>query len=123
MPLSAGKVEYFSAAFFLRNPLAGGLRQDQVSIIRERFVGEGMQDTFVVENQGMDPVEFELTLDEGSSPGEEGSGDKRVQAYNFRICLTDVKENQIPLAKPSGYHERDYELKILLLPVSYRERL
>ena len=28
--LSSGKVEYFSAAFFLRNPLAGGLRQDQV---------------------------------------------------------------------------------------------
>ena len=29
-----GKVEYFSAAFFLRNPLAGGLPQDALSIIR-----------------------------------------------------------------------------------------
>src|SRR5204863_5042162 len=36
--LSSGKVEYFSAAFFLRNPLAGGLEQDVVSILRERFV-------------------------------------------------------------------------------------
>ena len=53
--LSAGKVEYFSAAFFLRNPLAGGLRHDQVAITRERFVGEGMQDVVVLENESMDP--------------------------------------------------------------------
>ncbi len=43
-------------------------------------------------------------------PGQEGSGDKRVQAYNFRMCLTDVKENQIPFTKPAGYDERHYEL-------------
>ena len=34
--LSSGKVEYFSAAFFLRNPLAGGLAQDVVSILRDQ---------------------------------------------------------------------------------------
>lgn len=44
------------------------------------------------------------------SPGEEGSGDKRVQAYNFRMCLTDVKENQIPFRKPDGYDALQYEL-------------
>jgi glycogen debranching enzyme len=64
--LSSDKIEYFSAAFFMRNPLAGGLDADVLSIRRERFVGEGMQDTFVIENQGMSPVEFELTLDVGS---------------------------------------------------------
>ena len=63
LPLSAGKVEYFSAAFFLRNPHAGGLRHDQVSITRERFVGEGMQDVVVVDNQSVDPVTFEVGLD------------------------------------------------------------
>ena len=63
LPLSSGKVEYFSAAFYLRNPLAGGLRQDQVSITRERFVGEGMQDVVVLENQSMDPVTLELGLE------------------------------------------------------------
>ena len=66
LPLSAGKVEYFSAAFFLRNPLAGGLRQDQVSIARERFVGEGMQDVIILENQSMDPVTLELGLEFGA---------------------------------------------------------
>ena len=42
--LSAGKAEYYSAAYFLRNPPAGELAQDTVSIGRHRFVGEGMQD-------------------------------------------------------------------------------
>jgi len=44
------------------------------------------------------------------SPGEEGSADKRVQAYNFRMCVTDVKENQIAFTKPDGYDELQYEL-------------
>jgi glycogen debranching enzyme len=60
--LSSGAVEYFSAAFFLRNPLAGGLEQDVLSIKRERFVGEGMQDQIMVVNQSMEPVSFELGL-------------------------------------------------------------
>ena len=63
LPLSSGKVEYFSAAFYLRNPLVGGLRQDQVSITRERFVGEGMQDQIVVENQSMSTISFDLGLE------------------------------------------------------------
>ena len=39
-----------------------------------------------------------------------GDGDKRVQAYCFRMCLTDVPENRIPFKKPATYDERDYEL-------------
>src|SRR6476646_5068443 len=58
LPLSSGKVEYFSAAFFLRNPLAGGLGQDTVSITRERFVGESMQDVIVAQNQSMERQSF-----------------------------------------------------------------
>ncbi|HEV8098190.1 MAG TPA: glycogen debranching N-terminal domain-containing protein, partial [Gaiellaceae bacterium] len=64
--LSSGKVEYFSAAFFLRNPLAGGLPQDSLSIIRHRFVGDGMQDHVIVENQSMEPISFELALELGT---------------------------------------------------------
>ena len=64
--LSSGKVEYFSAAFFLRNPLAGGLPQDSLSIIRHRFVGDGMQDHVIVENNAMEPVSFELALELGT---------------------------------------------------------
>jgi glycogen debranching enzyme len=66
LPLSFGKVEYFSAAFYLRNPLAGDLRQDEVSLVRERFVGEGMQDRMILENRSMRGVSFELELEFGS---------------------------------------------------------
>ena len=43
-------------------------------------------------------------------PGEEGAGDARVQAYNFRICMTDAPENRIPFPKPDGYDPLRYEL-------------
>ena len=43
-------------------------------------------------------------------PGEEGAGDARVQAYCFRMCLTDHPDNRIPFEKPAGYDSLDYEL-------------
>lgn len=45
-----------------------------------------------------------------AGPGEEGAADHRVQAYCFRLCLTDVKNNQLPFTKPQDYDEREYEL-------------
>ncbi len=61
--LSGRRAEYYSAVFFLRNPLAGDLRQDELSIIRERFVGEGMQDRLTVENHSRRRLAFELALE------------------------------------------------------------
>src|SRR5262245_42424624 len=61
--LSSGKVEYFSAAFYLRNPFAGGLAQDSVAIVRERFVSDTMQDRVAVENVTTEPVSFDLALE------------------------------------------------------------
>ena len=82
--LSSGVVEYFSAAFYLRNPPAGGLPQDTVSITRHRFVGEGMQDLIVVQNQGMEPLAFDLALELGT---------------DFADILT-VKEHDFALGDP-----------------------
>lgn len=39
-----------------------------------------------------------------------GSGDKHVQAYNFRICLTNDPANRIPITRPPGYDSTKYEL-------------
>ncbi len=47
---------------------------------------------------------------DGSGPGSPGSGDKKVQAYCFRMCLTDHPGNMIPFAKPENYNELNYEL-------------
>ena len=43
-------------------------------------------------------------------PGLEGEGDKKIQAYCFRMCLTDHPENRIPFQKPANYDEINYEL-------------
>jgi hypothetical protein len=42
--------------------------------------------------------------------GEVGSGDRKVQAYCFRLCLTDVEENRIPISRPDHYDPARYEL-------------
>lgn len=48
-------------------------------------------------------------------PGEEGSGDDLIQAYNMRICLTDSLENMIPITRPERYDSLKYELLARLL--------
>ncbi|MFD0892606.1 FAD-dependent oxidoreductase [Luteolibacter ambystomatis] len=42
--------------------------------------------------------------------GADGSGDKRVQAYCYRMCLTNHAPNRVMVKKPEGYNEADYEL-------------
>lgn len=39
-----------------------------------------------------------------------GTGDDRIQAYNYRICLTDDPDNMIPLTEPANYDPSRYEL-------------
>ncbi len=45
-----------------------------------------------------------------TGPGQEGEGDGRVQAYCFRMCLTDHPDNRISFHQPGGYDEINYEL-------------
>jgi FAD dependent oxidoreductase len=51
-----------------------------------------------------------LPMIDPNGPGEEGIGDSKIQAYCFRMCLTDARENQVPFTKPSGYDSLQYEL-------------
>ncbi len=39
-----------------------------------------------------------------------GAGDSSVQAYNFRVCLTDDRDRMIPFQKPDGYDRSHYVL-------------
>src|SRR5690554_2198891 len=43
-------------------------------------------------------------------PGIDGEADKGIQAYCFRMTLTDHPENRIPFQKPENYDELEYEL-------------
>ena len=98
--LSSDKIEYFSAAFFMRNPLAGGLGPDVLSIRRERFVGDGMQDSFAVQNQSMERIEFDLELDVACDFAD------IFAVKDFDFALGDpVRAKPLPDPKPVEYDE------------------
>jgi len=43
-----------------------------------------------------------------------GTGNKKVQSYNFRITLTNVPANRIPITKPKNYDPQKYQLLLRL---------
>lgn len=57
-----------------------------------------------------DPSSGLLPCVHAGLPGNDGEGDQRVQAYNFRLCATDRPENRRPWPKPDNYDEKHYEL-------------
>lgn len=40
--------------------------------------------------------------------GTTGQGDNAVQAYNYRVALTDREDNRVPIQKPATYNRADY---------------
>ncbi len=65
----------------------------------------------------VDPYVVEGDPRSGTLPGvrqEEaaisGSGDQMIQAYNFRMCMTDDPDLRIAWEKPAGYNDAEYEL-------------
>jgi hypothetical protein len=39
-----------------------------------------------------------------------GAGDHRIQAYNYRLCVTTDPAKRMPFGKPDGYRELDHEM-------------
>ena len=56
-------------------------------------------------------------------PYVKGQGDHRVQAYNFRLCLTDDPTNRMPITQPEGYDRSDYELLVRYCQAGYVPRV
>ena len=54
-------------------------------------------------------------------PGTYGEADEKVQAYCFRMCLTNHPENRVPFFKPQGYDARQYELLARIFDAGWRE--
>ncbi len=98
LQLSSDKVEYYSAAFYLRNPVAGGLEQDVLSIGRDRFIGDGMQEHIVVVNHAPHPVEFELALEVGTDFADIFA----VKEHDFALGHPDTAP-PLPALAPSEF--------------------
>ena len=57
----------------------------------------------------------------GANPGKYGSGDDKIQAYCFRMCLTNHEANRVPFPRPAGYDADQYELLLRIYQAGWRE--
>ncbi len=68
-----------------------------------------------------DPSSGVLPRISTENPGQYGAEDKKVQAYCFRMCLTNDPANRIPFPKPEGYDAKEYELLLRVYEKGWRE--
>jgi hypothetical protein len=68
-----------------------------------------------------DPKSGVLPRISTAHPGEFGAADKKLQAYCFRMCLTDDPSNRVPFAKPAGYDASQYELLLRIYAAGWTE--
>jgi hypothetical protein len=84
--------------------------------------------------QVFDKHQFKLPVDPYRTEGDAGSGllpgiepgapvvgreDRRVQAYNFRLCLCKDPPNQLPITQPADYDRSRYELLARYIRAGY----
>jgi hypothetical protein len=81
----------------------------------------GVQSARSINHQFKEPIDPYVVVGDSKSgllpsilndggPGIEGEGDHRIQAYCFRMCMTNVPENRMPFPKPEGYDALRYEI-------------
>ena len=68
-----------------------------------------------------DPASGLLPRISPEPPGAPGAADRRIQAYCFRMCLTDVPENRAPFVRPARYDPDEYELLLRVFATGWRE--
>ncbi len=134
--MSAGKISYlrledgreFSGKMFIDASYEGDLLPGAgvtFTVGREANAAynetySGIQTARATKNQLRDGVDPYITPGnpasgplpglEADAGGADGSGDARLQAYCFRMVLTDVASNRVAVPQPPGYNEAEYEL-------------
>lgn len=90
----------------------------QVGVLHHNHHFRKPVDPYVVEG---DPKSGLLKYVSSEDPGKKGEGDNKVQAYCFRMCLTDVPENRVAFPKPENYNADDYLLWLRYYQVEKRK--
>ncbi|MGV3640949.1 MAG: FAD-dependent oxidoreductase [Adhaeribacter sp.] len=62
-----------------------------------------------------------LPLISADHPGVRGQADNKVQAYCFRMCLSNHPDNRVPFPKPEGYDPGQYEVLARVFQSGWRE--
>ena len=68
-----------------------------------------------------DPSSGLLPRISAEGPGEYGEGDHRLQAYCFRMCLTNHPDNRMPFPRPDGYDSTQYELLLRIFATGRKD--
>jgi len=68
-----------------------------------------------------DPSSGVLPKISTDDPGKKGEGDHRIQAYCFRMCLSNHPDNRIPFPKPDNYDPYQYELLARIFDSGWNE--
>ena len=92
-----------------------GVQANKISLtLRETISRNALHHNFI---EGVDPYIVKGDPSSGllpfiieGGPGIDGREDNGIQAYCFRMTLTDHPENRIPFTRPEDYNELDYEL-------------
>jgi hypothetical protein len=80
------------------NGITGALRQNQLPNGIDPYLKKG------------DPASGLLLGVNPDMGGEVGDADDKLQAYCYRMLMTNVPENRVPIEKPAAYNEADFEL-------------
>lgn len=68
-----------------------------------------------------DPTSGVLPRISAAHPGEKHAGDDKIQAYCFRMCLTNDPANRIPFSRPDNYDPQQYELLVRIFDAGWQE--
>lgn len=93
----------------------------QVGVLHHRHHFGAVKDKISPYKVPGDPKSGMLSRVSTEDPGKFGEADKRVQAYCFRSCYTNVPENRIPFPKPDGYDASQYEILLRVLNTGWGE--
>jgi len=101
-----------------RAGVAYAVGREPNSLYKETFNGVQLMNGHQLP-EGIDPYQTKGDASSGLLWGisagklaDPGTGDQKVQAYNFRICLTNNPANMIPITEPENYQPARYELLI-----------
>ena len=75
-------------------------------------------DPYVIPRQPSSGLLPEISPD---PPGDYGSADNKVQAYCFRLCMSNHPDNRVPFPKPAGYDPHRYEILKRLFQAGWRD--
>ena len=90
----------------------------QVGVLHHQHWFQQPTDPFVKPG---DPSSGVLPRVSTEPPGMKGDGDHRIQAYCYRMCLTNSAENRIPFPKPEGYDAAQYALLLRVFRNGWRQ--